>query len=183
MKNKSDPNRIAVIGIVWLLIVIFGYYITHNPLNSIPISPIVTNVWSVIAVLFFLTIAGGIGKRLIPLENLPDLTAAVLQAGIGLGVISVLTLIIGSFWKINPLIISLLHLFLALFFLQFEYQWIKKILKSYQIYVGISIKISIDCDDLNRNDISNSIYSVSCATAALRCAELSPDFAKSLSSK
>ena len=143
MKNKSDPNRIAVIGIVWLLIVIFGYYITHNPLNSIPVSPIVTNVWSVIAVLFFLTIAGGIGKRLIPLENLPDLTAAVLQAGIGLGVISVLTLIIGSFWKINPLIISLLHLFLALFFLQFEYQWIKKILKSIRFMLAYQSKFQL----------------------------------------
>ena len=125
MKNKSDPNRIAVIGIVWLLIVISGYYITHNPLNSIPISPIVTNAWSIIMVLFFLTIAGGIGKRIIPFETLPDLTAAVFQAGIGLGVISVLTLVVGSFWKINPIIVSSIHLFLALFFLQFEYQWIR----------------------------------------------------------
>lgn len=127
MRKESNPNSIAVIGIVWLLIVVSGYYITHNPLTLIGISPIVTNGWSIITVLFFLTIAGGIGKRIIPFDALPDLTAAVLQAGLGFGVISVLTLIIGSFWKINPIIISSIHLFLALLFLRFEYQWIRKI--------------------------------------------------------
>lgn len=143
MRNKSDPNRIAVIGIIWLLIVVSGYYITHNPFVTVQILTLVANGFSFLLVLFFLIIAGGIGKKIIPFQSLPDLASASLQAALGLGIISTITLTLGSLWKVNSLIIISTLLILAGLFYRYEFNWILTLFNGLRRAVKLSSKFQL----------------------------------------
>ena len=56
---------------------------------------------------------------------MPELSATVLQTAIGLGVISLITLLLGSLWRINSIIVSSYLLILAAIFYRTEYLWLK----------------------------------------------------------
>jgi hypothetical protein len=123
LRKKTDLKLITTIGIVWILIVITGYYLTHNPFNSFNPVLLLKAGWSLISVIIFIIIAGGIGKKIIPLESLPELSATGMQVALGLGVISVITLLTGTLWRINSIIVLATLIFFAVAFYRTEYSW------------------------------------------------------------
>ena len=127
--GKKNPIVTAFIAFTWFFLLIIGYYVTHKPINPAQTITIITHFWKIILVLWLISIAGGLGRMMLSFEKQPAGLRCYLQAGIGIGFLSILVLIIGSIWKINPLIIVGLLLILSLIASRSSILWIKDLFR------------------------------------------------------
>lgn len=126
MNSKPNPYFSSIIGFIWLSFIIVGYIITHFTLQQ----TIFQYIWSFILVVSFVFLAGGIGRIFSISKELPALTLIIIQVLIGFGVLSLLTLFLGLFWKINATIISIKLIFGIILFSKSIILWIKSALSS-----------------------------------------------------
>ena len=134
--GKKNPIVTAIIAFTWFFLIIIGYYVTHKPINPAQAITIITHFWKIILVLWLISIAGGLGRMMLSFEKQPAGLRCYLQAGIGIGFLSILVLIIGSIWKINPLIIVGLLLILSLIASRSSILWIKDLFRKEQKFSG-----------------------------------------------
>ncbi len=125
--RKKNPILTAIIAFSWFFLIIIGYYVTHKPVNPSQTITIITHTWKIFLGLGIITIAGGLGRLINRFENHPAWVRCYLQAGTGIGMISILVLIIGSSWKINPLIIIGLFFSLSIITFRSSISWLKNL--------------------------------------------------------
>jgi hypothetical protein len=110
---KTKFNLTQIIAVFWIIIVVGGYYLIHEPLPDGMFFSFLQSVWVIISVLMVLILAGGIGFLTLKLEEYPGLVRGVIQASLGLGIQALFVLLLGSIWRINTYFIF----FLVPFFL------------------------------------------------------------------
>ncbi|MBW6475017.1 MAG: glycosyltransferase family 39 protein [Anaerolineaceae bacterium] len=103
--RKKNPFVSAIIAFSWFFLIIIGYYVTHKPVNPSQTITFITHTWKIFLGLGVITLAGGLGRIFFRFENHPAWVRCYLQTGIGIGILSILILIIASTWNINLLII------------------------------------------------------------------------------
>ncbi len=123
--RKKNPIVTAFIAFIWFFLIIIGYYVTHKPVNPSQTIILFTHTWKIILGLGLITLAGGLGRIIFAFDKQPAWVRCYLQAGIGIGMLSILVLVIGSLWKINPLIIIVLLLILSLIIFRFSSSWVR----------------------------------------------------------
>ena len=93
LKNKSVTKSLLlfIALILWIFLVFLGYYYWHKPFNSEAASSIFLSILDLIASLAIISLAGGIGRIILPLTNFNAFERAAVQAALG-------ALVIGLFW-------------------------------------------------------------------------------------
>lgn len=125
--GKKNPNITVIIAFSWFFLIIIGYFVTHKPVNPSQTITFISHIWKIFVSLWLIYLAGGLGRKLFVFENQPVWIRCYLQVGIGIGILSILVLIIGSTWKINPLIIIGLILILSLITFRSSISWLKNL--------------------------------------------------------
>ncbi|MBE0686241.1 MAG: hypothetical protein IH585_09590, partial [Anaerolineaceae bacterium] len=123
--GKKNPIVTAIIAFCWFFLIVIGYYVTHKPINPSQTLTFISHTWKIFLGLWLITLSGGVGRKLFVFEKQPTWTRCYLQAGIGIGILSILVLIIGSSWKINSLIIIGLLLTLSFVLFRSSISWLK----------------------------------------------------------
>ena len=126
--NKKN-YLVAIIGFAWFFIVILGYFVTHKPFTSSQLLIIVSHLWKFFLVLWLISIVGGIGNFV--LKKIEDQTGEwfYLEGSLGLGLFSIFILLVGSLWKINPIINLIILVILTIVFFRNIKSWIKHFLQ------------------------------------------------------
>ena len=93
--KKYQPLLFGVV-LLWLVVVVSGYYYYHKPLTIVQAVALARAFGQFAAALVLTSVAGGLGARLFPGDGLHPLTRLALQAALGLGLLSLVVLIIGS---------------------------------------------------------------------------------------
>jgi hypothetical protein len=130
--EKKNQRITAGIAFIWFFLIILGYYVTHKPINPAQMTILLTHIWKLLLVIWIISIAGGLGKRLLIFENLPSLQRCYLQVSFGLGIISIIVLVIGSLWKINILIILGLLIFSSVVLYKSIFNWVRELISSWK---------------------------------------------------
>ena len=98
---------------IWLVVVISLYYVWHKPVTPVLALRIAIAVGRLFVVFVLISLAGALGRRLFRLDGL-SLTNMALQASLGIGVLSLLILLMGATLGVNRLLAWLLVLILSL---------------------------------------------------------------------
>lgn len=101
----------GILGALWLLAVLLAYASTHKPFSPDELLTALLAAWRVIVVVGIVSLAGGLGFRILNGRADQPLSQAVLQAALGLGIFGAATLILGATLGLRPwLFASLLTL-------------------------------------------------------------------------
>lgn len=84
------------LGMLWLVIVLIGYYYTHKPFTPEVLVGLLIASWRILIVLGIVSLSGGIGFKILKGRAGQVLSQSITQAALGLGILSVITLIIGA---------------------------------------------------------------------------------------
>ncbi len=94
----------AALALFVPILVVTGYYLTHKPFDPPTALAVGLILWRLLVAAMILSLAGGIGFRLFPLEGLHPLAAGCVQACAGLGMLAVLVLAAGVTVGLPPLL-------------------------------------------------------------------------------
>lgn len=95
--TKKNRNSIVVVGtLIWIVFVLVGYYVIHKPFTIEPVVRIGQALLQTLAVAWIITLAGGMGRQLDELIFPDQRSTTTQQAGLGLGVLSLLYLLVGT---------------------------------------------------------------------------------------
>lgn len=114
--NTSPNNiRIALILICTLLL-LAGYYLVHKPVTPEIAAAIAIGLWRVLTAFAILMLSATLGRAAGMRFDAARLSGVVLQAGLGMGILSVYMLVGGSFLGINWITLGVIPaLFLIVF--------------------------------------------------------------------
>ena len=101
--KKYQPLLFGAV-LLWLVVVVSGYYFYHKPLAIAQAVALVRAIGQFAAALALTSAAGGLGARLFPGDELHPLTRLALQAALGLGLLSLAVLIVGSAVGLQPFV-------------------------------------------------------------------------------
>lgn len=115
MKSSSSSKKgllLGSLGLLWLVIVLVGYYYTHKPFTPDLVVGLLVASWRIVLVFGLVSLSGGLGHSLLKGKADQPFSQTVLQAALGLGILSLVTLAIGStlgfqLWLFALLIIAL----------------------------------------------------------------------------
>ena len=85
----------AFIITLWMAGLLSAYYLFHKPMDTSLAAAFIRFLWTVIPVLWVISLAGGLGRKIIHLEKMAPIERAFLQAAFGAGIFSVVILIFG----------------------------------------------------------------------------------------
>ena len=102
------PALVGLISLLWLAIVTSLYYVSHKPFSPALAAGLLLATWRLGVALAILSAGGGLGRRLLPLHGFHPLSAAIVQAALGLGLLSLGFLILGVAGGVNRLATILL---------------------------------------------------------------------------
>jgi len=94
--NNSRNTRIALIGIIWLTLIVSLYFVLHKPFSPALALSLARSVGQLLVAWGLVSIAGGLGARIISDESYHPLALMALQAALGLGILSIAVLIVGA---------------------------------------------------------------------------------------
>ncbi len=94
--KKSTPYLLALLALIWPVATLLLYYLSHKPITPQLALDLITLLWRLAAPLLLVALAGGLGLRLAPLPDLHPLARLSLQAGLGLGILSLGVLLVGA---------------------------------------------------------------------------------------
>ncbi len=94
--SKQRTLLYILIGLLWPLAVLVMYYATHKPFGPELAVKLAGLIWQNLTVFFLVSLAGGIGCRLARLRTLHQFTRLSLQAGLGLGILGLVVLLLGT---------------------------------------------------------------------------------------
>ena len=127
MIKRVDWRALAGWAILfWLVCLIVGYYVFHKPLTPELALTLARLVWQLGTGLAILSVAGGIGRRILWKISLHPLADMALQAGFGFGLLSLAMLAAGYAGMFKPLFTGLGLLVLGLIFWRDCLEWWKK---------------------------------------------------------
>ena len=97
---QTSPDRKTLLygslGLLWLLAVIIGYFSTHKPFSPNELISLLTALWRIVIVFGLVSLAGGMGTRMLGGHADQALSQTIVQAALGLGILGTATLILGS---------------------------------------------------------------------------------------
>ncbi len=98
--NDMSANRktyiAALIGFAWCFGIIVLYFAGHKPFSPEQGLAVALAVWRLLVAAVILALGGGLGTLLYRRSDLPALTQAALQAGLGTGILALGLLILGT---------------------------------------------------------------------------------------
>ncbi|MEW5869525.1 MAG: glycosyltransferase family 39 protein [Chloroflexota bacterium] len=92
----------ALLAFLWLATLVVVYYAVHKPFTPEVALGFGIAAWRVGIVLVFVSLAGGLGRSILALEDRHALVQMVCQAAIGLGITSLMTLITALLGGLRP---------------------------------------------------------------------------------
>ncbi len=110
--SQNKKNFVyGIFGLAWLLFVFVGYYYTHKPFSADKLIGVIMATWRVAVVFVIVLLAGGIGFSILNGSADQPLSQTIIQSALGLGLLSLSTLLIGASLGLHPwLFASLLTL-------------------------------------------------------------------------
>ncbi|MBI5029615.1 MAG: glycosyltransferase family 39 protein [Chloroflexi bacterium] len=132
---KADWRKLVLIVIVvaWTFAVVFGYYVVHKPFTTANVLAIASSIGDVLTALALYALAAVLGRKALrsfgfqsPLEEI------VFQIGLGLAVVSFVTLALGLIGWLHPLFLWAIVL-LALVTLRKDLRVVWRTLRSIQL--------------------------------------------------
>ncbi len=116
MQSSKKFLLIGLAALAWCFGVIVLYFISHKPLTPGLAAALGLFIWRLIVALALVSLGGGIGSLLYRNEKTHPLARLALQAGLGLGALSLGVLIIGStaglpgwlLWLVLPAMLAVL---------------------------------------------------------------------------
>lgn len=121
--NKKQV--LGMIALIWLVLVITAYYLTHRPFQAALAMQVVKLAFQLTLMILILAICGGVGRRTAKLSEFLPLVRIAVQATLGLGIISSVILAIGSLWRFNTCIAWMLTIALLLGFYKQVWDWLQ----------------------------------------------------------
>lgn len=99
MELRRRTSIVAVLGLVWLILVVGGYFVYHKPFTAEQLSIWLKFAYQTFIGLFIIACAGGLGLRILE-RFYPDHTYSVVQcAALGLGILG--TAYLGLGWLVG----------------------------------------------------------------------------------
>jgi hypothetical protein len=124
MQSSKKSLLIGLAALLWCFGMIVLYFISHKPLTPGLAAALGLLIWRLIVALALVSLGGGIGSLIYHDAQAHPLTRLALQAGLGLGAISLSVLIIGSTIGLPGWLLWLaLPVLLAVFFRQVRAWW------------------------------------------------------------
>ncbi len=93
---KKSTAALLVFIYLWLLLVLVFYYRTHKPFSPDQAIHLGIASWRIIASGLLVWLAGGIGFRILKIENLHPLAQLFIQASLGLGILGSVYFLVGA---------------------------------------------------------------------------------------
>lgn len=115
---------LAIIALLWITVVAGFYYIGHKPFSQSLALNITGALWQFIVALFVILICGAIGLKLIRPYCQQTIIRIVLPVALGVGILSIVFLVLGSFIGLNRWIGWLLLLFTTIIFRRDLIEWL-----------------------------------------------------------
>ena len=120
----SRPGLVITVGaLAWLLLVISLYYAGHKPFSPVVLLRIAVSAGQILTSLLVVSLAGGIGRRLIHPNGISSIAVLALQAAAGLGLLSIGMLLVSATIGVNSLICWIIVVSLALLFWRDTWLW------------------------------------------------------------
>ena len=113
------------VAFLWFAALTAGYYVIHKPITPELALNLVQLIWKLGIGLAILSVAGGIGRRLLSQLTLNPLAGLALQAGLGFGLLSLVMLAVGYAGLFRPLYSGLGLLALGVYFWRDSLSWWK----------------------------------------------------------
>lgn len=113
----------GLLVILWLLTLTVFYYVYHKPFSPSFAIKILRAIWQIAVGIGVITFAGGLGNHLVGSIILSPVTSLAMQAGLGLGFISIGILLIGTLIEVNIYIFLLLIIIVGIFLRRSIYKW------------------------------------------------------------
>ena len=95
-------KRWLVAGLLWILLVLVGYYAIHKPVTGNQVLALIGVIIHLISALLLAGLAGGVGRRLLPANQLTPLERFGLQAALGWGILGLVWLVAGMSGAYRP---------------------------------------------------------------------------------
>jgi hypothetical protein len=112
--DSSQSNLRVLLILLFTLLVVAGYFILHKPVTPETAAALGLAAWRILVSLYIMALAGAIGNRTgKQIEDNPS-SSAVIQAGLGLGILSVYILITGSLIGVNWITLGIVPLTAAI---------------------------------------------------------------------
>lgn len=118
-KQKSQFGRVAVI-LTWVTLGLAGYYAFHRPFTPEFVRQTAASLRDIFITAMLFALAGALGSRLLARLQAPPLARLAARAALGLGILSLFYLLVGSSLGTNGLVAWLTLLFLG-FWLRNEF--------------------------------------------------------------
>ncbi len=96
MRSSKKSIAIGLAGLAWCFGVIVLYFVSHKPLTTGLAAALALILWRLVVALALISLGGAIGDLLYRRSSTHPLVSLALQAGLGLGAISLAVLIVGS---------------------------------------------------------------------------------------
>ncbi len=95
--NISEKQRLGlvVVFMIWVLLVLGGYYVVHKPITAQQIGSVVQASADFILAISMTLFAGAVGRRLLPILKLSNLERLSIQAALGWGILSLIWFVVG----------------------------------------------------------------------------------------
>jgi hypothetical protein len=106
--HNPDRKIASFLLLVCIFFITAGYYLFHKPITPGVALALGTAVWRIVVVFMIVSLAGAAGRKVGIFLDGFALSTAVLQVGLGLGLISVLVLLVGSSIGINWISLAVL---------------------------------------------------------------------------
>lgn len=105
---KTPLQRLVPIAaFAWLFAIVLSYYVTHKPFDQALAVAGVLAFWRVFVGFAFITTAGAIGRLIFPMTEEAPLVRASLQSALGLGILALAFMLLGSTIGLNPIVLYL----------------------------------------------------------------------------
>lgn len=130
MSNRNSKIIIAFLISIWTIVVLIGYYRSHKPFNPDQLLIIMIAVFQTIVAGSFIILSAGLGRKIYSIllpSSQPSITR---QLGLGLGIFSIIFLIISAVIGIRYWISLLILLILFLLVFRESKQWLKDLWKT-----------------------------------------------------
>lgn len=96
MKTANSTTIFAALGLIWVIGITIGYFVTHKPIDTGIVFRLGEITISVLGGFLIILAGAGLGSRLIDLAELNTATNAFLQLALGMGILALVMLGMGS---------------------------------------------------------------------------------------
>lgn len=96
MRSNRKGIWIPVFAFLWIIGILGGYYLYHKPFDSTFALVLISGLWNLVVAVIVLSLAGGIGRRVLRVNGIPPGEQAFLQLCLGIGMTSLVILLFGT---------------------------------------------------------------------------------------